>query len=742
MVKVSFFQHKRHTGAVVRELAWPAFVEQHLSSHIHPAGKDGPMFSFAIYDERPQRANDNVIGVSGLVIDFDNSQGKGIDKRPSASPTLPEDTLGNLDGFQCAWYSTYSHTTDWPHWRLVVPLTRALLPHEVGAAFDGLCAMLARDNNIDTTCGELSRAHFLPSCPAEHAGAAFLGAQGGEILNPEYLFSCAEIPPGPATVITPEAFAAKSAGLDRANGRNDALKMIVASMVARGEPLERIISEVHEADQKHNPPLFSDRTEGYRADSWAGAIKFVSNILWTVSSRRASSGLAPELPIIRREAIPAMDLVLTRRSTAGVSIDRQPIPSHLLRPPGAVGMMCDWINASAIKPQPLLSVAASLAACATLVGRKVASPTDLRTNLYMLGIAQSGAGKDHARKCVKAIFERIGGIKHLGGERLASDTGLIDAVVAAKDQSCLFQFDEIGRLLSAIGNAKQSPHLLNIPTVLMEFYSAANSLFLGKQYARQERIDIKQPNVCVYGTTVPGRFFSALSSEEVTDGFLARFMVFESDLDPAEVDVSDDAREPSEILVNTLTERMGWPINASPAGNLDFTNPVPRRLMAQGMADRLFAAFRKDVQAIKGKLASGDDLIAVWNRAQENAWKIATTIGAFDACGDRISTECAEFSIELARVLTQNLCATVTGRVAANRTDAVLKQCERLVSDAGKLGIAHSDLLRSMRCTSRELRPLLDTLAESGRVFAATRKTGQRAATYWIHGSHGGSDEQ
>ena len=742
MVKLSFFANKKQPAVIGRELSWDQFVGDHLSKHMALSSKDGPMFSFAVYDERPSRANDNAIGVTGLVIDFDNSIGKGNDKRPVESPTLPDDTLTNVDGVCCAWYSTYSHTADWPHWRMVFPLSRMLLPHELAAAHDGLMSMLARDNNIDRTCGELARAHFLPACPPEHAAVAFAGAQAGEVLTPEYLFSCAEIPPGVPQIVTHEKFAAASrGGLERAAGRNDALKMIVAAMLNRGEPLERIVSEVHTEDQKHNPPLFTDRTEGYRSDSWSGAIRFVSNIIWTTSNRRASSGLPPEVPLIRREAIPAMDVVLARRGAAGVSIDRQPIPSHLLRPPGAVGMMCDWINASSIKPQPLLSVAASLAACGTLVGRKVASPTDLRTNLYMLGIAQSGAGKDHARKCVKSIFERIGGIKHLGGERLASDTGLIDAVVAAKDQSCLFQFDEIGRLLSAIGNAKQSPHLLNIPTVLMEFYSAANSLFLGKQYARQERIDIKQPNVCVYGTTVPGRFFSALSSEEVTDGFLARFMVFESDLDPAEVDVSDDAREPSEILVNTLTERMGWPINASPAGNLDFTNPVPRRLLAHGMADRLFAAFRKDVQTIKGKLAAGDDLIAVWNRAQENAWKIATTIGAFDACGDRITTECAEFSIELARVLTQNLCATVTGRVAANRTDAVLKQCERLVNDAGKIGIAHSDLLRAMRCTSRELRPLLDTLAESGQVFAATRKTGQRAATYWIHGSHGVSDE-
>lgn len=736
MVHISFFANKTNTAARGREMSWEDFAAQHLSRHLHLSHKDGPMFSFAIYDERPQRANDNVVGVSGLVIDFDNSIGKGMDKRPSPSPTLPEDTLTNIDGFRCAWYSTYSHTTEWPHWRLVVPLSRTLGVHEVQAAHDGLLAMFARDDNIDPSCGELSRAHFLPACPKEHSAAAFIGAQDGEILTPEYLFSCAAIPPGPAQVLTSERFQQpRQGGIERAAGRNDALKMVVASMLSRGEPLERIIAEVHAEDQKHNPPLFSDRSEGYRCDSWTGAIRFVSSILWSTATRRAASGLPPELPLIRREPVAPMEIIEAKYGRARVNIERMPIPSQLLRPPGGVGMFCDWINASAIKPQPLLSVAATLAACGALVGRKVASPTDLRTNLYMLGIAPSGAGKDHARKCVKSIIERIGGVKHLGGERLASDTGLIDAVLVAKDQSCLFQFDEIGRLLSAIGNAKQSPHLLNIPTVLMEFYSAANSLFLGKQYAGRERIDMRQPNVCVYGTTVPGRFFSALSSEEVTDGFLARFIVFESDADPAEVEVADHAKEPPGELIDMLADRMAWPINAAPQGNMDTLNPAPRRLHATGGASRAFAAFRKDVQNAKAQLPTGDDLLAVWNRAQENAWKMATACAAFDGAGEVLTDECAEFAIELARVLTVNLCATVAGRVAANRTDAALKQTERMVLDAGAIGITQSDLLRRMRCTSRELRPLVDTLAESGQVIAVTRKTGQRAATFWVHSS-------
>lgn len=730
MVKVAIFPWKAQPRGRQEDLSWESFRDNFLCQHTLRNDKDGSLFSLAYYpDDDVTRSDARVQGVWGLVVDFDNSVGKGIDARPSPSPTLPEDHESNLDGYTYAWYSTYSNKADWPKWRLVLPASRPLQRWEFAAAFDGLCSLLARDANIDPTCGELSRAYFLPSCPPEQRAHAFAGAVAGKLITPEELFACAEF--APAENVAPITLPDRG-GVGAAQGRNDALKMIVAAMLARGEPLERIIAEVHEHDQaKHNPPLFTDRADGYRADSWSGAMRFVGNVLWSTANKRASSGMPPELPLIRRDHVATWAPTAPRARLPHLNLERKSIATHLLRPPGAVGMMCDWINASAIKPQPILALAASLTAFGAVVGRRVATQTDLRPNLYSLGIAGSGAGKEHARKCVKRLFREVGAIKMLGAERLASDSGLIDAVSNA-DGTCLFQIDEIGRMLAAIAGAKNAPHLVNIPTVLMEFYSSANTTFLGKQYAQTERKDIDQPNVCLYGTTVPNRFYAALTGDEVTDGFLARFLVFQSETDdPIEQDVPPDARAPSEGLIDAVKDRLSWPINVAPQGNLDAMRCLPRVLGMDAGATRAFDALKRDVTRTKAGLP--DELKAIWNRAWENASKVALIASAGYGKGDRITTECAEFAVDLIMTLTHNLCVAATSHVSADRTDADLKRAARFVRASGADGISRNDLLRLMRCRTRELDEMLRTLVDSGQVAASTRKTSGRPVQVLVH---------
>ena len=73
-----------------------------------------------------------------------------------------------------------------------------------------------------------------------------------------------------------------------------------------------------------------------------------------------------------------------------------PSPDHaasILNPPGLVGKIARWINATSIYPQPMLAVAAAITAAGVAMSHKVQSPTRLRTNFYTMGLAPSGAGK-------------------------------------------------------------------------------------------------------------------------------------------------------------------------------------------------------------------------------------------------------------------------------------------------------------------------------------------------------------
>ena len=93
-----------------------------------------------------------------------------------------------------------------------------------------------------------------------------------------------------------------------------------------------------------------------------------------------------------------------------------------------------------MRPQPILAIGASLCALGALLGRKYRTRTNLRTNLYVVGMAGSGGGKDHARSCIKEAFIGAGLQRYLGGNRIASGSGLLTALY--RQPSSLFQLDE------------------------------------------------------------------------------------------------------------------------------------------------------------------------------------------------------------------------------------------------------------------------------------------------------------
>ncbi|MEH6656051.1 PriCT-2 domain-containing protein, partial [Loktanella salsilacus] len=70
----------------------------------------------------------------------------------------------------------------------------------------------------------------------------------------------------------------------------------------------------------------------------------------------------------------------------------------LVMPDGLVGDLTEYMLSTARRPQPLLSLGASLCAIGALMGRQYRTESNLRSNLYVVGIADSGSGKNHARE--------------------------------------------------------------------------------------------------------------------------------------------------------------------------------------------------------------------------------------------------------------------------------------------------------------------------------------------------------
>ena len=69
-----------------------------------------------------------------------------------------------------------------------------------------------------------------------------------------------------------------------------------------------------------------------------------------------------------------------------------------------------------------------------------------------------GGGKDHARGAIKEAFIAAGLQRYLGGNRIASGSGLLTALY--RQPSSLFQLDEFGQFLGNIVNKRHAPKYL------------------------------------------------------------------------------------------------------------------------------------------------------------------------------------------------------------------------------------------------------------------------------------------
>src|SRR5690606_15855476 len=107
---------------------------------------------------------------------------------------------------------------------------------------------------------------------------------------------------------------------------------------------------------------------------------------------------------------------------------------------------------------------------------------------YIVGIADSGSGKNHAREVVNELFFAAGLAHHLGGNKIASGAGLLTAL--HRQPAILFQIDEFGMFLSAAADRKRSPrHITEILDNMTELYTAASGNLAGRTSGPETAVD-------------------------------------------------------------------------------------------------------------------------------------------------------------------------------------------------------------------------------------------------------------
>ncbi len=434
---------------------------------------------------------------------------------------------------------------------------------------------------------------------------------------------------------------------------------------------------------------------------------------------------------------PAAGLLARLDVAAAAPVATASTPAHLLViPDGLVGELTDYMLSTARRPQPLLSLGASLCAIGALMGRQYRTQSNLRSNLYVVGIADSGSGKNHAREIINETFFEAGLAHHLGGNKIASGAGLLTAL--HRQPAILFQIDEFGMFLSAAADRKRSPrHITEILDNMTELYTAAGGIFLGAEYANRdgsnERRDINQPCLCVYGTTTPLHFWGALQGANVVDGSLARFLILPSDEDYPDENIAVGIRQAPPSLIEGLQRIAsgGGHSKGNLVGKTADQNTAVTPVMVP-MTEDARARFQHLSLALTDELraAAGTAFTAILARIGENALKLALIVAVGrDPDRPEIDITATDWAIGFVRHYAQRTMEAVERHVADTETEAHLKRLKEIVRAAGARGITKSEVTRASQwLKSRDRNEILETLIESGDITTGMRGSATRQA--------------
>jgi len=401
--------------------------------------------------------------------------------------------------------------------------------------------------------------------------------------------------------------------------------------------------------------------------------------------------------------------------------DPGPLPDELMRVPGFVSEVMDYCLETAPYPNQVMAFCGALALQAFLAGRKVRDPGDNRTNIYLLGLAHSAAGKDWPRKVNTRIAHGIGLSGSLG-DRFASGEGIQDALFL--NPCMLFQTDEIDGMLQSINKAKDARHE-SIMGTLLTMYSASNSVFPVRRKAGKESPGaIDQPCLVIFGTAIPNHYYEALSERMLTNGFFARMLILESGK-------RSKGQEPSirDIPERAFSTAKWWSEFRSSAGNLEVWHPVPAIVdHTEGARERLVEA-RVEAESEYASAEERGDAVGttVWGRGSEHTRKLAL-LYAISANHEtpRIDKSAAEWSTRFVMHQTRRMLYMAKCHVADNPFHAdCLKVLQRL-REAHDHSMAHSQLLRRMKVDTQTLHKIVQTLVQQGEIEVAEVKTSGR----------------
>jgi len=174
----------------------------------------------------------------------------------------------------------------------------------------------------------------------------------------------------------------------------------------------------------------------------------------------------------------------------------------------------------------MLALGAALTIVGTLIGRRVAGPTRSGTHLYVVALAGTGAGKQHAIDCIKSALIAARAKSNIGPGDFTSSRAVVKLL--KRQPLSLCAMDEFGAFLRRIGNRNAGHFETAITGELRKLWGISFSRYDSAETAKEDSEAVECPALTIFGLSTPDEFYGALKSEDIGNGFLNRFLIIET----------------------------------------------------------------------------------------------------------------------------------------------------------------------------------------------------------------------
>lgn len=400
-------------------------------------------------------------------------------------------------------------------------------------------------------------------------------------------------------------------------------------------------------------------------------------------------------------------------------------PKHLLEVPGFVSEVADWITTQNHRKNRILSLLGAIALQCALLGSKYKDKSGNRTNLYMVGLAPSGSGKQAPQDCIEKILTAINA-SHLYGGKVSSDSALASDLIVSRSK--LYIWDEFGRFLMKTKAVVGGAHLHAVQEALLELWGKTGSTWKQKSYSdSKNNKEVSFPCCSFLGMTVSDSFWNGLEEGHLHDGFAARMLVVDSG-PRAESQDKVETDPPKSIL-----ERAAWFYNLKPGGNLGSINPDAIIVPETPSATEMFRALVR-----KSESAGQDESEnAIWARCIEKAKRLAIIYACSrDHLAPVIDDQAAKWGIDFATYCTDQFLAIARDEIASDDPAQQKWQKIRKIINAftkRKQLCSRSALLRACKWHAKDLDKILDTMNQAGVIEIKTVPASNgKFSTYYL----------